>query len=578
MLICICMISTLLAVLLPAISTANDDTKRLSVLKNIPQEKWSKIANGDEPWPEELFPLSIWSEEEKKKLPSEYWTKLERDERKWPMYINSQMKHFKREYGSDIKNPYDLYFMEQKQMKKSDYLKIAPPIIAKKTLKRLIDFTYLEAEHFSNLQGTPLKQIYVLSFKLGKLRIIPHDIIEFTKDNAVVLPSGPQANPKDGDNIFNNNDKLFFMVVDTGHQVERQYILEKYPGIKVLDEIEISYKKDKEIGWVYVAGFTSKLPPKSNFDYIQFCSETGPFFTPFALLQCRCIQKGKSILPTFDVCSRMIPPSVGGIPVDFQQGATMSMTVHPRPFGKITKTQKDFDMSLKAWYDGNVALYKRAAWKLKTPFGICTPIICADTVTVLFTLVAHTSWGVPFNPSILLKRVEFSGSERLNGRALNKDILKTNARFITPSNRNGVCVDGMMSEDEKKWDKSFKSWYVFSDGLSTSWCYRYKVDEAFLKNANIEVQWLDTSTEPGKMSFNFKMKSLPGKIGFSYVDGHLLPAFFNTDPENNNWGNLELILKRLDKPLTITINNKKITPKPYIHVPNIDNVKNNYRF
>jgi|GEM_PF-1016963 len=560
----------------------DDDIKRLERLQGIPQQQWDKIINGEAPWPEELFPLSTWTDKDQKmnKLPDEFWVKLREVERKWPQFINDQMQLFKKSYGPDIKNSYDLFLREQVQLKASDYFKASPPVKARKTLKRLIDLVYFPASYLDELQGAPLDKIRVLSYTQGRLRVIPFDILEFTKEDRVVLPLGPEANPQDGDNVFNGNDKLFFMVIDAGDQIDTGYIKEKFPGLKAVQEVEISYQKDNEKGFVYVATFSDKAPTKSPIDYVEFYPEVGITVTPFVFNQCECRKVKGDIVPTLGIRTWATAPQIGGTPIDIHNRLRLYTTIAFR-IGTKREREDDFNLAWRAWYDGSVMNYRRATWKMSTPLGIGAPTVFCDAVATALSLFSYISWYTPFDPSLLVKHTEISIGEDLNKRVLlDEDAkeLKKGSRFITSIDKEGVDIDAVMSEKEKSRDNTRPFWFVVT-GLPGTICYRAACDEFLTENAKLSLDWIDTSEDIGYYKNYLKLDNFKNRQEYFYVGWNNVPYFRNPDPNKYGWENLDIILRHRDKPLTYKIGaHSGIKPDVFIHVPDIEVVKEDYKY
>jgi len=355
------------------------DLQRLKKLKKIPLKKWQTIANGTSPWPEEIFPISHWSKAEKEKLPSTFWKKIAKYERKWPEYIDHERKLFRKEYGPRFGNIYDIYLHEQREMLKPGYRTPESPVTTKKTLRRLVDVSHLRADYFNKIKGSSVGNIRLFSYKLGKLRIIPFDIIEFTSKDSAVLTSGPEANPKDGDGIFSGNDKLFFMAADAGHRLPVEYISKKYPTVKRVQEIEILYAKDKEKGWVYVAEIKEGKPELSPFDYIVFNPDVSITYTPFCYNQCEPRELDGKIRPTLKASTWCQAPSIGGIPFDVHERLRVRIKLK-FVLGSTSDNEDELNVSFRAWTQGRVVNFARSVFEVSTPLGIGAPIVFDDVI------------------------------------------------------------------------------------------------------------------------------------------------------------------------------------------------------
>ncbi len=552
------------------------DLERLNALKNIPAARWDRIAAGQEPWPAEIFPLSYWPDEERKKLPPEYLVKLQECEKKWPEFISAQSNFFKEEYGPSAGNIYQLFLKEQAEMKKPGYSAAAPPVTAKKTLSRLIDVVYLQAKNFRAIEGASLGRVRLFSFRQDRLRIIPFDIIEFTDADRAVLPLGPEGNPGEGDGIFRNNDKLFFMAVDAGHRINIDYIRKKYPAAKKIKELELSYSKDGEIGWVYIAAFESGEPALSPLDNIEFHPEYNIYYSPFCYNQCEPRKTGGRIAPTLKVSTWASAPNIGGIPFDFHR----RLRIRIRLTYILGSTEDDEDycnVTWRAWYLGRVVNYNRAAWKVSTPLGIGAPVVFDDVVASCFSVYNYINWRTPFDPSLIMKYLDVLVGEELNDRVLKyNDTLKF--YYITEKDRKGFQADGALSEEEKKRDGGYSSWHLFTGFIDTV-LMRTGYDDFMMQKSRLLLDWNDNEKSVGNYDNHLIMDSFKRRNHHFYVEWNAVPFFWNENPAKYNWKNLNIVLKRIDKPLTCRIDGgEKITPGAIVHIPNIELEKNKYKY
>lgn len=559
-----------------SLSVYAGDAERLNALKNISKARWDKIASGLEPWPAELFPISYWPEDERKKLPPEYLLKLQEREKKWPLIIEREAKLFKKEYGSSVRNLYDLFLKEQAEMKNPEYNTPVQPVKAKKSLRRLIDIVYLQAKYFKNIQGTPLNRVRVFSYRQDKLRVIPFDILEFTDADAAVLPFGSEGNPKDGDNIFSNNDKLFFMAADSGHQISINYVKEKYPSAKKVQELEISYAKDKERSWVYVASFDQNEPELSPIDNIEFDPEYDITYTPFCYNQCEPREMDGKIAPTLKINTWADAPSVGGIPYDIHERLRIRIKLD-FVVGSTADDEDNSNVSWRAWYQGRVINYNRAAWKVSTPLGIGAPVVFNDIVESCLSAYNYINWSVPFDPSLLMKYLNVMVGEELNDRPSKlKDILKV--YYLTERDRKGFQSDGVMSDAEKNRDNIYSSWHLYTSFVNTV-LMRTGYDDWMVTKGKRTLDWHDDDVNVGNYDNHLMMDNFKRTNHHFYIEWNCVPFFWNDNPSRYNWKNLDIVLKRIDKPLTYRIDGgENINPGIIVHTPNIKIEKTKYKY
>lgn len=568
------LISVILLLMFISFSAYSGESGKIAAVRRISGEKLRELSGGEKPWPEELFPLSYWSAEERKKLPSAYWKKLEAREREWPAYIKKQSRLFQKEYGPACSNLYDLFIKEKIEQRRRGYSSIKPPVKEKKSLRRLVDVAYVKANYFKKIAGRPADKIRIFSYRQDGLRVIPFDILEFTKADRVVLPSGPEGNPEDGDKIFSGNDKLFFMIADAGHRVDRVFIRGKYPGAKEIQELEISCPKTGEKGWIYAVLFDEKIPAISPFDYIEFHPDHNIFYTPFCYNQCEPRKMDDKILPTLKLSTWLSAPSIGAVPYDLHERLRIRITLK-YILGSTYDNEDELNVTWRAWYQGRVIDYNRAVWEVSTPLGIGAPLVFDDVVASSFSVYNYINWRTPFDPSIIMKYLDVLVGEELNERAvLHKDILRV--RYITERDRKGYDADGTMSEREKSRDNGYCSWHLYTCFANTV-CMRTDYDDFMKRHSKMTLEWQDDKKNTGNYDNHLIMENFKRRNHHFFVEWNAVPFFWNDDPRRYNWKSLDTVLMRLDKPVVYRIDEgERINPGAIVHIPDIKRVGDEY--
>jgi hypothetical protein len=558
-----------LLILFCALSSQAMTPERHEQIKNISSAEWQQIADGERPWPKALFPLCSISPEEKKDFPPAYWEKVLQDEHNWETYTNQQRAVFQKEYGPDIKHLYDLFLYDKRCAAGEE--PVADCVRETKTLERLHDVVAVSADRLSALQNNKVRDIRLFSYKRGGLHVIPCDILEVTEKGRIVLPEGPEGNPSDGDGRFNQQDKMVFMAVDAGHKIPEQIIRNQYPGIKALSEIELGY--DDRKAWVYGAAFAQNTPPVPDFDYAGINPETGRVFGSFIFAGCASRNIDDTIVPTHKVQGTFASPAIGARPVDMLKAFTYNLVIHFRPFAHMEQGMEDMDVRWRGLYDGRVLIYNRASWKLWTPFGIGAPIIYADLVVTPLSAITYGSVWTPFNPKLVVKSVDLTFGEDME--IYDDDFF--HFRFVTMGDRTGVKMDGKMSEKEKNLDINDYSWYLLTGNPGTL-CIRTEYDAHSTRHADIKLKWQDDAEKSGYTNL-FSMNKFDQPNSYFTHEWNLVPYFYNADPEKYNWDNLDIVLRRADKPLSTSINGSApLVQSRYLHLPNIKESKKAYDY
>lgn len=512
-----------------------------------------------------MFPLSTWPKDQS--LPESFVAAVRQMEKSWPVYIREQGQAFGRIYGNGIKNSYDLYVREQSGTT------TGAPVTNKKTLRRLIDVACIPGKSLTALRGAQIATLRVVAFKEGALRVIPADFLEFTAAGKVVLPMGFEGNPKEGDGILGDKDRLFFLAADTGHQVKKDYIAATLKGVQEIQEIELSYTPDNEHGWVYVVSFSGTAPEKSPIDYIRISSAASIIYTPFYLVQAKPrIDNGRPT-PTIQTATWAIAPSMGGSPQDIHEGLTLNMKLSFRPIGSSNENQDSFNMRIRAWYDGAVINVDRASWMVKTPLGIGAPTIIADVVASPFSLLNQNFLCTPFDPTLIMRSFNLTLGECLNSKALSH-------RVITPENRTGFIVDTKTAAGEGDQDNKTRKrdlWHVLT-GPYGSVCVVAGLNDYLARHAaKFNLLYGDSPDATGWARYNLEVQDFKNRQEHMYMEWNVVPQFDHNG--QYNWKNLDLVLKHHEKPLDFSVDGAASTSSTiFYYIPDVKNEKSAYRY
>jgi hypothetical protein len=515
--------------------------------------------------------LSTWTKEEITDLPESFWTAQKNTERQWNSYRASTSRAYSSEYGKDINSGYDLFLKEQAPSETKN-----PNAIETKNLSCLTDIVWIEGRQARAFSGQPVFSLKVLSFRENRLHIIPADIIEFTKEGRIVLPFGPEANPKDSDGVVSDNDRIFFMAMDAGHRINRDVITSAYKNIGGIQEIEIASPSEKEKAWVYLVSFTSNIP-RCNFDLVNLFPDASAMYTPYMFIQAKPQKKGGRIYPTVDVCSWLISPEAGGTMVDVHNRFFIKMAMAYRMGITKTQDQESFDLRWRAWYDGQVIGMIRVSWKLSTPLGIGAPTIFTDVLVTPFTLRDENFIATPFDPGIIIKTYSQSIGEDLNRTVLSSD--SRPSIILTAANKKGFAVEGKMKASEilseKKGTKSYL-WHALT-GQFGSMCIITGLNPFLSEHARLRLEYFDGPGNPGKYLYSLDLSNFKNRQESMYIEWNVLP-FFN-DNNKPDFKTLNLVLRHASNPLSIKINVQQPAQlTQFTHTPDIKNEMKYYRY
>ncbi|MEN6473314.1 MAG: hypothetical protein ABFD81_04805 [Syntrophaceae bacterium] len=523
------------------------------------------------------FPLSTWSKEQIQKLPDTFWSLQRQTEKSWATYISRMEQQYAQVYGPDIKNGYDLFLQEQTQAGTQPK---HPQIKERKTLRRLTDLVGVPGRGLGRIKGTPLGSIRVLAFKAGALRVIPHDVMECTAAGRLVLPYGPEGNPKDGDGVLGDADTLYFMAMDAGDRVGTKFITDTLAGAKAVIEIELTYAQQNEQGWVYVAAFGSQAPETSVFEYVKIFPEAAIIYSPFMLVQSMPRAGKQMVSPTVDVRTWAVAPSFGGTARDIHNKLILVLKVLFRGGFKISQNQDESNLTFRAWYAGPVIVYGRATWKMKTPLGIGAPVIFADLVGTAFTCTDQNFLWTPFDPSIMMKTFNLTLGEELNQQALMPE--PGAERIITSQDRKVYPIKAQSSaqivvQDAQNHGTKQDIWHVLT-GPAGSMCMYAGLNDYLTQHAQtFTMLWQDSPEHIGAYLYNLDVTDFKNRQESMFLEWYGVPFFW--DNGRYNWGKLDLVLKPRLKPLTCIVDGSArfVSPR-FVHVPNIKEDRALYRY
>ncbi len=286
-----------------------------------------------------------------------------------------------------------------------------------KSLTRTIDPVIISAQT-TNFQGHKIDNFRLFSCQKGELTPIPFQIDE-RKNNAYLLPEGPEPNP--GDGIYNDEDELVFMAKDSGDKCDPG------PGwyeIKLLDPVK------KTEGWVYLS-FDKNLPlsqtsyvrydPNNNLitttKYFLRFNHNHPIFFDQLGIQKDAGGNGKNIIDRMKI--RFRAKLVGG-------------------FISISKTEEDFETKLLAYHTGPIRIirltknWQNLFWKIPTP--------AANIVTIFYdsSFEFPVVVDLPFDVGLFLKKISFRVStdmKKIAGERI----------FYNSNNINPIKINGKAS-------------------------------------------------------------------------------------------------------------------------------------
>ncbi|MCX6339220.1 MAG: hypothetical protein NTX71_04795 [Candidatus Aureabacteria bacterium] len=404
-----------------------------------------------------------------------------------------------------------------------------------KTITRQSDPVIVKGLQLSAMRGAPISHCALFSAREGKVNPVPFQIDEKNNDGVMSLtgPDGTPVNPDDG--LWDANDELVFMARDLG---DRAAIKDMPAGCVKAAEIACADPLTGSEGWAYCVVFPG--PPPGNpgryvsydlaRDYINAdCYEIG--YTPGEM---------KSYFSTL-----IIKDNGSTRSPNLLDRYKFRVTLHLF-FSLITISRNEDDMRsvLMGYKDGPIRAVRRCSNSIYLKFGIRSPTSVIDNYYYRDSIEWPTLIKLPFNVSTI-------ASEGFLVSGCDWNTAATGMRYVNSCNPSPVLVDGVMSEEEKKLDKSPYLWSGLS-GSQGSMLSRLWLSPSLVMGK--ELLYIDDKTiaDPpegckghwGYNGWSFNVTTVPRGT-------HTFISYFYF-PENYTPGAEKAFLEILDHPLRVS--------------------------
>jgi hypothetical protein len=324
-------------------------------------------------------------------------------------------------------------------------------VTEKKNLTRTADPVILQGGKLKALLGKSISNIRVYAAPQGVLIPIPYQIDERDAFNNWVLPRGPKANLDKDHELLDENDELVFMAKDLGDRISKESWIS---GYEIGLEVEVQDPLTAYRGWAYIFYF-SNPPERSPVDYVRYMlsSYEHTISTDYYLV---------SSPPEGAYYTKLLIKEAGG-------GNGKNLIKKSRIEGRarlewffllgaiktFKRDEDDIRFRLSAYKDGPVRVIIRGKPELELIFGIKLPSEEVDSIYYLnhfyYTNIIHS----PIKLSRYCSQASVLGALDFNENALGM-------KFYNSNNRQGVVLDGVMSEAEKNLDRSHQEWSVLT--------------------------------------------------------------------------------------------------------------------
>lgn len=331
------------------------------------------------------------------------------------------------------------------------------------TTPRQWDPVVVSGEKLSALSGKSINNIRVYSFRDGKAAPIPFQIDERDEEGSLVFPLGPKPTSDTDNGLFDKNDELIFMSMDSGGKAEAT----SFPaGYSHVVEISVTDPLNASRSVVYALYYEKNPPERSAVDYVSISSDG-------SRVEARNFLMSFSDEAPIGFDSLAITPAGGGNGKNSVDSLKIRVKTVLR-FMKvpINKSEADFESELVAFVDGPVRVVRRTLNRMVIFWKIATPNSVIDNVFYFNSFEFPTEIFVPFDIGLLASefrfRISTDGNENQNGKI-----------FINEHNPGGVVLDGKMTEKEQKLNISPYKWsvvYSNEEGNTGAWINRLDYD------------------------------------------------------------------------------------------------------
>lgn len=327
-----------------------------------------------------------------------------------------------------------------------------------KGIERTADPVIIAGAELDTLTGRHKDNIRVYALKEGSLRPVPFQVDERGPDGDLVFPYGSQKGRDTDDGVFDGNDELVVMISDFGGRATPDV----FPADRAATaEITATDPISSARAWLYAFAFDNP-PPRSDTDYVSISPDA-------ATVTARNYRMtfGDEAPIGFD--SLAITPAGGGNGLNSVDRLKIRVKTVVRLVNiTIEKSETDFSSDLLAFIDGPVRVIRRTNntmnifWKIESPGSIIDNIFYRDSFEF------PTEVKIPFDIGLLAESFQFrvitDGNENQRGKV-----------FVNEHNRDGVVLDGRMSDAEKELDLSPYKWsvvYGTEEGRRGAWINR----------------------------------------------------------------------------------------------------------
>ena len=358
-----------------------------------------------------------------------------------------------------------------------------------KSLNRTIDPVVVSGRE-CGLTGKALANYGLYAFREQKLLPVPFQIDEKNDGGEFILKNGKQLSRDSDNGLFDDNDELVFMAMDTGHKLSDKELLPKSSTACV--ELEITDPVTKEHAWVYFLTFDTP-PEKSPVDYVFYDDRNLTFSTGNYSGQYdkKCLVGASKYA---------FEKGLGGNGKDFIDRIKVRIKIKSMGL-TLKRSEEDITVEEEGYIDGPVRVIVHT--KNNTPLVLGIPV--SSTRQYIYYYDTYADFA--FSASFPLKPSSFQAT------VVDDFIDAKGWTFYNSNNPFGHIIDGKMDAKDKSLDLSPWTWSVLTKDNLSFWSV-WKAPKGCPVKASLYFK--DDSDAWDKMENN--KGELPG-IGFDFNTG-----------------------------------------------------------
>ena len=332
------------------------------------------------------------------------------------------------------------------------------------------DLVFIQGKGLQSGLGWSIRALRVGAIRDGVPLIIPAQIDERDPEGNWVYTQGHEASEDIDKGLLDANDELVFMAADCGGKGDAWDL---WPRAVSIDLITVTDPLGSEQCYAYLLRYAraqEAAPISGEVDYIHFDPETDT-------------AEGIRYIVGFTRASKIsyrtyvIKQGAGGSGKDILDRFKIRLQLSAL-WGSINVTIDESDMidRMTGWVDGPVRVLRKAEHSLRLLLGLGTLKVVGQSsfFPTYFEFLSQMTF--PFELDSVLTEANFIATTDFNNNAIGMT-------FWSDTNQQGVRVDGIWSEEEKRLDLGPFDWIVLS-GPQGAWMNRltYLNDIPFSKN------------------------------------------------------------------------------------------------